>query len=534
MWVDSLLHSVGLARRSELDDVLYWRDVFGEDKPKTSSGVTVGRDTAETLAAWYAGTHFIAEQIASLPIVTYSRLPNGGKERAAEDPRYRLLHTEVNPFMSSFSFVETSLLHMFNIGNAFAEIEFNRGGGVKALWLLPPTEVTVKRTLKGPEYHTFAADRSPVVIPHTRMLHFAGPGFDGLLGEAALDAARDSIGTGIAQGRYEAKVYSNGTKIGGVLSTDDPVEAKTYDWMTERFNKAHQGVENSHRHLLLTHGLKWTPMAMSVVDADLIEARKLTVLDIARFLRLPPIILRAGENQTHASVEVERTAVFNDALLHWVRRIEVELERKIGDPDTVMEFLAEGFMRGSTSERYATYRQAREAGIMSLNEIRARENLNPVKGGDVIAVPANLMPLERWLKEPEPEPEPTEDDSEESTDPKLNTSDEDDEPAAEERKQLQDRVTAVVRDALNREMRRALNRAPSDIDKRAEFGDSHFADVDAIRARLHPVATLRGVPDLAERFVTASKQVLGSSSEELPAVWTAAIDGLIQELPQWQ
>ena len=52
----------------------------------TPAGVTVTPDRAIQLTAVYAAIRVLAEGLASLPLVTYKRLPGGGKERAPEHP----------------------------------------------------------------------------------------------------------------------------------------------------------------------------------------------------------------------------------------------------------------------------------------------------------------------------------------------------------------------------------------------------------------------------------------------------------------
>jgi phage portal protein BeeE len=52
-------------------------------------------------------------------------------------------------------------------------------------------------------------------------------------------------------------------------------------------------------------------------------------------------------------------------------------------------FDVDHFMRTDTAGRYATYGQARTFGLMSTNEIRVKENMPPVPGGDDINAPLN-------------------------------------------------------------------------------------------------------------------------------------------------
>ena len=73
-----------------------------------------------------------------------------------------------------------------------------------------------------------------------------------------------------------------------------------------------------------------------------------------------------------------------------------------------IEFLMEGALRADIVARTAAAVQEFMNGKRTLNEWRRMDNENPIEGegGDTHFVPANLVPLERALKEPEPPPAP--------------------------------------------------------------------------------------------------------------------------------
>jgi len=84
-------------------------------------------------------------------------------------------------------------------------------------------------------------------------------------------------------------------------------------------------------------------------------------------------------------------------LMPWLRRWEQEINRKLisaDDRSVYAEFLAEEALRGNTIDRYAAYRTARETGWLSVNEIRKRENLPPIAGGDSFVQPLNFIDSE--------------------------------------------------------------------------------------------------------------------------------------------
>jgi hypothetical protein len=47
-------------------------------------------------------------------------------------------------------------------------------------------------------------------------------------------------------------------------------------------------------------------------------------------------------------------------------------------------------MRGDTKSRYEAYSLGINAGILTPNEARAKENMNPIEGGDEMRLPLNV------------------------------------------------------------------------------------------------------------------------------------------------
>jgi phage portal protein BeeE len=51
--------------------------------------------------------------------------------------------------------------------------------------------------------------------------------------------------------------------------------------------------------------------------------------------------------------------------------------------------------RADNNSRAQFYKEMLQAGVMSINEVRAREDMNPVSGGDVHTVQVNQIALDR-------------------------------------------------------------------------------------------------------------------------------------------
>lgn len=121
--------------------------IFGL-QANTYAGPAVTEESALTFSAVYACVRILSESVAMLPLLTYRRLANGGKEKATDVALYDLLRRRPNPEMTSFEFRETLIAHVATWGNGYAEIEWSAAGKPLALWPLNPARMTVERRNK--------------------------------------------------------------------------------------------------------------------------------------------------------------------------------------------------------------------------------------------------------------------------------------------------------------------------------------------------------------------------------------------------
>jgi phage portal protein BeeE len=87
-------------------------------------------------------------------------------------------------------------------------------------------------------------------------------------------------------------------------------------------------------------------------------------------------------------IEEQKLGFLNFTLADWTGRIEDAWSAMVPG-NQVARFNLDAFLRADTSTRYSTYAKARTVSLMTIDEIRALENLPPVPGGDQIMAPLN-------------------------------------------------------------------------------------------------------------------------------------------------
>jgi hypothetical protein len=148
---------------------------------------------------------------------------------------------------------------------------------------------------------------------------------------------------------------------------------------------------------LLEAGLKWEAIGVPPDDSQFLQSREFQIIEVARWFNLPPNKLKDLSKTSYNSLEQMEISFVVDTLRPWLVRWEQQLNRKIIRPKDkgsfFFEFNVDGKLRGEIASRYQSYSVARNWGWLSVNEIREKENMNPIEGGDVYMQPMNMQNL---------------------------------------------------------------------------------------------------------------------------------------------
>lgn len=385
-----------------LNNPRFWSDYAGG--VKTKSGATVTEKNSLMYSTLWSCVTLISGDIAGLPAILYRTLPGGGKERVVDHPAADIINNAANPETDAFLWRETLQGHLLRWGNGYATIERERyRGRVKALWQIEPDTMRVKREGNTLTYR-WTDDGKSHVRPASEMLHIKGFSHNGLMGLSPIGLHREAIGLGLTVEEFESRYFGEGTFLSGIVSVPDDVDfGENEEEYKKKIKKSYSGLRKSHGVLILTNGEGYQSATLPLKDAQFLELRKFQSIEICAIYHVPPHKVSIHDkNANRNNLEQENTSYVVSCLLSWVKRWEKiytysllsEEDRKAG---LFIELLVEGLLRGDSQARADFYTKQLANGAMSPNEIRAKENLNPLPGnaGDQYFVPLNFIPLDQ-------------------------------------------------------------------------------------------------------------------------------------------
>lgn len=362
---------------------------------ETTAGVSVSETTSLQCSAVYACVRVLSETVASLPLITYRRLENGGKERATDHALYDVLHNQPNALMSSFEWRETMMAHLLLWGNAYSRIVDDASGRILELYPMRPDRVQVSQAAGSLLYTYTPTSGETLVLPEDKVLHIRGLSTDGILGISPIAQARQAIGLAMATEEFGARFFGNGARPGGVLEHPGTLTDEAMARLQMSWEQSHNGNVNAHKVAILEEGMKYAPVGIPPEDAQFLETRKFQIEEIARIFRVPVHLIGDLDRATFSNIEQQSLEYVIYSVRPWLVRWEQAIQRSLmlsGERKTYfVEFLVDGLLRGDIMSRYQAYATAIQNGWMSRNEVRQLENLNPAEELDEFLVPMNMM-----------------------------------------------------------------------------------------------------------------------------------------------
>jgi len=364
-------------------------------------GGTAGASGVLGLATANACVQLLAGTQASLPLMVYRTDRQGRRTVANDHPLYRVLHDSPNADQTALDFWEFVCACLELHGNAYSEVERGKDGRVIALSppMLPET-MNVRRQPNGDIEYRWSEGGRQRVETQNRVLHIRGFGGSPLGGLSTLALGRKTFGMAQAIERAARSTFANGARPTGVMQSDKPFTGDQRKQAEDLLREKYQGAMNEGRPMLLDNGLKWQSISINPDDAQMLESRAFSVEEICRMFQVPPFMVGHTEKTTSWGTGLEQqTLGFQKfTLRRRLKRIEMALEKQLltardRAEGLTIEFNIEGLLRADSKARAEFYGKMTGIGAMTINEVRALENLPPVEGGDVPRMQMQNVPI---------------------------------------------------------------------------------------------------------------------------------------------
>ncbi|MCW1431389.1 phage portal protein [Novosphingobium sp. JCM 18896] len=361
--------------------------------------MAAGYGNAIGLSATWSCVNLIAGTIASLPLVVYRTSAGGVRTVAQGHPLYYVLHDSPNFDQTALDFWEFMAASIELQGNAYASVERRDDGSVYSLIPIRPDIVTVTR-VNGLLRYEWSEGGRAIVKDVRDVLHIRGPMGNALSGASTLAACRGTFASALATDSAARTTFSNGMRPSGVLRTKDSLTREQRNDAERALQEKYSGSINAGLPMVLDRDMQWQQINITPEDAQMLDSRKFSGEEICRIFGVPPAMVGYGDKASNwgTGKEVDVLGFQKFTLRKRLKRIEQAVMKQLLTPadraqGITLEFNLEGLLRADSQGRAQFYQTMTQLGAMTINEVRALENLPPVAGGDTPRMQSQNVPI---------------------------------------------------------------------------------------------------------------------------------------------
>jgi HK97 family phage portal protein len=362
-----------------------------------STGTPVTPVTAMQAATVYACVKRLSEDVGKLPVKIRRRARRGGWTVDNDHPLNRVFrrpNAMQTPSQCWAYYVSSLALR----GNGYLATVRGRAGEPTGIIPVNPDRAYVVLGQNGELIYNFGhpllGDQT-IKLHQDNVCHAKGFSYDGYMGISPISLAQDVFGLALAAQSHGAVLFRQGAQLKGFIKHPGNLGKEAKEYLTESFDKRFAGVQNAHRTAVLEEGMSFENVTMTNEDAQFLESRQFSVIEICRMFGVPPHKVQDLENGHLQNVEQGEQQYINDTLDPLCNQIGELLEAKLlfedefgdyqirhdfsallrGDRKTRAQYYHFGILDGWMNRNEARLDDGREAGDEALDEYMAPLNM---------------------------------------------------------------------------------------------------------------------------------------------------------------
>lgn len=356
-------------------------------------------DGAMAIASVYRCVDILSGTIASLELQHLKR--SGSIFKYAGDTQLNTLFAgQANSRQNFFVLLKNVVARLLLSGNAYIYPRFSSRGELLDIILLGDGSVSYDANSNTYSVSDYVWNINGVFTAD-EIIHLKNNSLDGgYTGVSTIRYASLSLSlsanadkqtnNGLLSGNQKSGFLVGGNELQGLGALD----ADVADRVADRVNSE---IAQGRRIIRLSGSMQFIESSMSNSDAELLEVRKYSVLDICRFFGVHPYMVFADQSTNYKEAENSQINFLNQTLQPLILQIEQEFSVKLLPRGR----RASERIRFDLSRLFATDLRTRaeyvkssvEAGVMTPNEGRIFENREPIEGGDQLFITCNVAPI---------------------------------------------------------------------------------------------------------------------------------------------
>jgi HK97 family phage portal protein len=333
---------------------------------------TITKTEALNIPSVAGCVELISNTIAILPIKLYKGV--GGKIKIVEDNRVNLLNDDTGDTLDGFQFKKAIVEDYLLNGAGYAYINKERNN-VKSIHYVDYDNVSVIMNVD-PIFKSYDIMVNGKTYRDFEFIKVTRKTKDGVTGEGIIKENKEILSVAYNSLVYENVLVKTGGNKKGFLKSQRRLSKEAIEELKAAWNNLYKN--NTENVIVLNEGLEFQESSNTSVEMQLNENKKTNSTEICKLFNVPPILLEGNANLTDA--------IYNNfiklAILPILNAIETALNKDLLLPSEKESFFfafdTKDLLKGDMEKRYKAYEVAVKNGILQIDEVRYKENLEPL------------------------------------------------------------------------------------------------------------------------------------------------------------
>ena len=379
-----------------------WWSLIAEAAPGNwQRNVEVHKEAVLAFHATFACMTLIARDIAKLRVKLVAQ-DDKGIWSEVKNPAYSPVLRKPNNYQTRIQFWENWILSKLSNGNTYVlKVRDNRGVVVQ-MHILDPMRVKPLIADDGSVFYevqpdNLAAGKEAITVPAREIIHDRfNTLFHPLVGLSPIYANGLAATQGLNIQNNSAAFFGNASMPGGILSAPGAISDDTAQRLKTYWEANYSG-RGAGKIAVLGDNLKFERLAVTAVDAQMIDQLKWTAEVVCSTFHVPPYKIGIGQQPTYNNIQALNVEYYSQCLQSLIEDVELCLDEGLGMAEGIgTEFDLDGLLRMDSVTQMEVMDKAK--GIFSPNEMRRRFDLAPKTGGDSVFLQEQNYSLEALAK----------------------------------------------------------------------------------------------------------------------------------------
>lgn len=316
----------------------------------------------------------ISSLVASIPIRLYKE-ENGKVEEVKEDIRLKLLNEETGDTLTAFQMKKALVIDYLLMGNGYIYINKERNM-IKSLHYVKESEVSVI-TATDPifkNYNIMVQGETYRPYNFVKLLRHSD---DGSTGYGIIEENPLLLSVTYNSLKYENIISKTGGNKKGFLQAENTLTKEVIENLKAQWRQMYS--DNTENCIVLNKGLSFKESQATPAETQMNENKITNGNEICKVFNVPPSII-TGDGKAN---EGDFDKMFKMAILPILNNLISSINR-----DLLLEKEKESFyfgvdtnelLKGDIEKRFRAYEIAIKNKIMGVNEVRYKEDLEPIE-----------------------------------------------------------------------------------------------------------------------------------------------------------